>query len=260
MSNDVWYAARAALGSRKEKRGRTGKRIYLFTGLLKDARDHGSIHMVNKGQRSVGPALVSAKASHGIPGSKYVSFPLAVFEEAILSRLREIDPREILPGNEGAEDRVQTLTGQVLEIQGRIDRLKAAFLAGGEVESVVDVLRKLEHDKKSIAGQLEQAKREEASPLSKAWGEACSLLDILQKTKDEKETRIRLRAAVRRMVTEIWCLFLARDGSMSGRDRLAAVQVWFQGGSHRDYLILYQGGAGGSESASGGFARSLTPA
>jgi DNA invertase Pin-like site-specific DNA recombinase len=243
-SSEVWYAARAAMAGRKEKRGRRGKRVYLFSGLLRDARDQGPIHVAMKGRKSVGPTLVSTNAMHGIRGSKYVSFPLAVFEAAVLSQLKEIDPRDILPGNEDAGNRVQALTGQLHEIESRIERLKAALFGGTEVESVVDVLRKLEDERRAVAGQLDQARREEASPLSKAWSEARSLLDVLEDATDANEVRTRLRAAIRRLVSAIWCLFVAGEGTMSRRHRLAAVQIWFQGGAHRDYLILYQGAAG----------------
>src|SRR5262249_54205430 len=39
----------------------------------------------------------------------------------------------------------------------------------------------------------------------------------------------------------VWCLFIAR-----GAQRLAAVQVWFRGGAHRDYLILHRAATGGA--------------
>jgi hypothetical protein len=48
---------------------------------------------------------------------------------------------------------------------------------------------------------------------------------------------VRLRAAVRRIVTGVVCLFVAR-----GLDRVAAVQLRFEGGGHRDYLIHYRPG------------------
>jgi hypothetical protein len=45
-----------------------------------------------------------------------------------------------------------------------------------------------------------------------------------------------LRAALRRIVKEIWILVVPK-----GRDRLAAVQIWFAGGErHRDYFIFHR--------------------
>src|SRR5262249_2962729 len=74
-----------------------------------------------------------------------------------------------------------------------------------------------------------------ANPLSVAWGECQSLLTMLDTSPDPQDTRLRLRSALRRIVDSIWLLIIPLAG---GRDRLAAVQIWFTGGKrHRDYLI-----------------------
>src|SRR5262249_37350206 len=60
-----------------------------------------------------------------------------------------------------------------------------------------------------------------------------TLLEALDAAPDQEEARLRLQAALRRIVEEIRLLVGKR-----GRDRLAAVQIWFAGGQkHRDYLI-----------------------
>jgi hypothetical protein len=49
---------------------------------------------------------------------------------------------------------------------------------------------------------------------------------------------VRLRSVFRRIVDSIWLLVVKR-----GRDRLAAVQVWFKkdnGKAHRDYLVFHR--------------------
>jgi hypothetical protein len=58
---------------------------------------------------------------------------------------------------------------------------------------------------------------------------------------EAEEARVRLRAALRRIVEGVWCLFVGR-----GRQRLAAVQIWFTGGARRDYLILHRPAQGGA--------------
>jgi hypothetical protein len=88
---------------------------------------------------------------------------------------------------------------------------------------------------------LAAARQEAASPLSEAWGECQSLLDLLDAAPDQEAARVRLRAALRRIVEEIRCLFVAR-----GPRRLAAVQVNFSGGGRRDYLIMHRAATGGS--------------
>jgi DNA invertase Pin-like site-specific DNA recombinase len=235
VSEDEWHAARAAMVSRRQKGGRPAPRVNLFAGLLRDARDGGSLHQVNKGAKGGGAVLVSYRAAQGLKGAVYCSFPFDTFERAILSKLREIDVREILPGDDRAADAVQALTGRLADTEGRIEQVKAKLLDDGDVSSLADVLRSLDAKRKAIAEDLAEAKRAAASPLDAAWSESGSLLAALDNAPDQEEIRVRLRAAMRRTVENIWCLFVAK-----GSIRLAAVQVHFAGGARRHYLILHK--------------------
>ncbi len=212
---------------------------------MHDARDGGPVHLISrgiKGPKGGGPALASYRACNGVRGARYVSFPLEPFEQAVLCRLREVDPREVLPG--GADDAasaVLALAGRLAETEGRIEAVKAQLLAGGDLAPLVDVLRSLEAKRVAEAGELAAARREAASPLASAWGECRSLLDALARAPDPDEARVRLRAVLRRVVAGVWCLFVNR-----GTKRLAAVRVQFSGGAHRDYLVLHTPALGGS--------------
>ena len=127
------------------------------------------------------------------------------------------------------------LTGKLADLEGRVEKLKAKLADGDEIDALVDVLRKVDTERRATADELARAKREAANPLSEAWGECHSLLDALAASPDPEAGRTRLRAALRAVVTEIRCLFVAK-----GRDRLAVVQIWFEGGAHRDYLIYHR--------------------
>lgn len=240
LTEQEWYAARAAQSNRRTKAGRIGKRINLFTGLLRDARDGGTLQVLDKGVKSSGPALVNYRAFQGARGTKYVSFPLGTFEDAVLSKLlREIDPREVLPERNGAADRVSALEGEVDEVRRRIGRLKAALGGDDDVKAVVKKLREWEGREVELAAELLLAHQEAATPLDEAWGEFKSVAEALAKEGNSPEARTRLRAALRRIISAIWVLFVAR-----GQDRVAVVQFWFAGGAHRDYVILHEAGHG----------------
>lgn len=237
ITEDQWHAAQAALASRRGTGGPASPRVNLFQGLLYDARDGSKLHVCDKGQsngRCSGPSYVSSKAALGVPGSKYASFPVATFERAVLEKLREIDPREILPGN-GAAEKVLTLTGQRAAAEARLEQVKAQLIDGDDdAGPVAEAARALRVKIDRLAEELAQAQREAASPLSAAWGEAKSLLDVL----DGSDARLRLRAALRRVVEGIRVLIVPR-----GQTRLCGVQVWFRGarkGERRDYLILHR--------------------
>jgi DNA invertase Pin-like site-specific DNA recombinase len=255
VSEDEWHAARAALVSRRNKGGRPTPRVNLFANLLRDARDGASLHVVDKGKKKGGgPSLVNYKAVMGVQGASYVSFPLHVFEQAILSRLQEIKPRDVLPEGDGAADKVLALTGKLADAEGRIEKLKAQLIEGDDLAPLVDVLRTLEEKRVNLADELAAAKREAASPLAATWGEYRSLLDALAKAPDPADARVRLRASLRRIVESVWCLFVTTAPSESterkrpegvksagrGAVRIAAVQIRFTGGAHRDYVILHR--------------------
>src|SRR5262249_31203411 len=121
LTENEWHAAGAALASRRGKGGRPGAGPgNLFSGLLKDARDGGGVYVQDKHPGKRPPLLVGYRAAMGVKGSQRVSFPFVEFERAILRQLKEIDPREILPGN-GAAERVLTLTGKLADVEGRIE-------------------------------------------------------------------------------------------------------------------------------------------
>jgi DNA invertase Pin-like site-specific DNA recombinase len=241
ISQEEWDAARGALENRKQKGGRvSAQHINVFANLLRDARDQGSMHQKNSGEGNGGRTLVSYRAAQGVIGSRYVSFPFVVFERAILSCLREIDPREILPHNSEA-DKTLVLSGKLAQLEARIAKLRSKLRTDPDIDALVEVIRELETERKTVVQDLAHARQEAAAPLAEGWANCRSLLEALDKAPDQTEARIKLRSAIRRIVNRVWCLFVAR-----GAQRLAAIQVWFTGGAHRDYLVLYRAGTGGA--------------
>src|SRR5262249_39007717 len=91
-----WLAARACAVERRFKPGRIGDRVNLFAGLLRDARDGSSYCRQPPGQKQSQPTLINNGYKEGTATCR--TFPLATFERAVLSRLAEIDPHEILNG------------------------------------------------------------------------------------------------------------------------------------------------------------------
>lgn len=238
VTQKEFMQAAGALGVRRAKEtaggkitnrfaGRIGKQVHLFTGLLRDARDGGSIVVSSKPPMQY---LVPYKSFNGI-GGRIVGFRLEVFEAAILSRLREVDPRAILPDDHSGE-RVLALNGERADVEARLAKITARMVAGDELDVLVRAARELEEQLDALRGQIEEAEREAVSPLGAAWNEYPNLHDAIRAAEDATDARTRLRAVLRRIVSEVRCLFVKRDGS-----RVAVAQVWFTGGEHRDYII-----------------------
>src|SRR5262249_7197914 len=239
VTEDEWLAARAGAEQRRHVRGHLGKNLNVFAGLLRHAPDRDTLFAVKGGAGRRpgrhGRAHVALMTPRGADGrGQSWSFPYTTFEPAVLSLLAEVDPAEVLGQTEGP-DEVLTLSGELAQVEAKIAELEAELLKG-DVAALARVLRAQEDRKRDLATRLAQARRKAAHPLSEAWGEAKSLLEALKSAPDPEDARLRLRGALRRIVDSFWLLIVPR-----GRDRLCAVQVWFQGsGSCRNYLILHR--------------------
>jgi hypothetical protein len=163
------------------------------------------------------------------------SFPYAVFEAAILSCLREVDPAEIIESQADQTDERDALKTELERISTQVEEAKANILAGGSVVAGFDVLRQLEVKQREAEAQFREANEKAARPLEATWDEAKTLVDALASAPAPEAARLRLRAALRRIVDSVWVLIVPR-----GRVRLAAVQIDFAEGSRRNYLVWHR--------------------
>src|SRR5262249_21750015 len=137
------------------------------------------------------------------------SFPLDVFERAILSKLREVNPRELLGRDEGP-DELKALENEFAAVQSAIKAIEADLDAHGESRTLYRRLREKEARQAELAKLLDAAQQKAANPLSEAWGEFRSLTDALDAAPDLHDARLRLRSALRRVVDSIWLLVVPR--------------------------------------------------
>jgi DNA invertase Pin-like site-specific DNA recombinase len=219
VAPELWAATRR---SRRPGRPRTKGPINVFSGLLKDFQDgkkHGII-IVDKGERKGGMRLVPYQAHIG--EAKHASFPLDVFERAIFSQLREVRPSDVFPAED--HSRVRSVEARLADAESEVAKLKES-LRKRYSEAVAEVLADREVEAKALAAELEAARAEAASPPAAALKE---LIECLGSDED----RLQLRAALRRAVRRIDCLF-----AVEGWDRLAVVRVAFAGGAERWYTI-----------------------
>jgi DNA invertase Pin-like site-specific DNA recombinase len=237
VTEEEWNLARAGASLRRRKSGRIGEYVNVFAHLIKNpvAGDsyHASVRQASKGRGTTRRMLINGEYHAGRDGMR--SFPLDTFERAVLSRLREVDPRDVLPRDE-APDESTALEGELAGVEAELAKATAFMDANGFSETIGKRVTDLEARKARLEAGLRAARQTSAYPASQAWEEFGSLLDVLDKAPDKRDARLRLRAALRRMVDRIMLLVVPR-----GADRLAAVQVWFTGGErHRDYLILHR--------------------
>jgi hypothetical protein len=235
---DEFYAARAAIKSRKGKQGRIGAGVAsLFSGLLKNARDGLAYYVAQSVEDGVMTRRLLNMSS--IEGkSKAFTFDYVTFEREILRKLRELSPEEVLGTAPPPNATV---------IQGELDWIKerraelAAVLLDGDLREITDQLRNLQKRETELKGNLETAREDAARPPADSWKDVKNLAELLDKVpeKDRADVRLRLRSLLRRHIDEILVLVVPR-----GTTRIAVVQIRFSGdgGRHRDYWIEFRKG------------------
>ncbi len=232
VTEDEYHAARAGAAQRRHRPGEVGQQVNIFAGLVRNARDGGNYTATRRKAGSSRRVLINASATEGL--AKRWSFPFEPFEAAILSLLREVDPREVVGKKGDGTDVVMTLSGELARVEAKIAELEIELL-NGSVAAMAKVLREQEAKKRDLGEKLAEARRNTASPLSGAWGETEALLAAIDTAPDPHDARLRLRSALRRVVESIYLLVVPR-----GLTRLAAVQVYFTGDGCRNYLICHR--------------------
>jgi DNA invertase Pin-like site-specific DNA recombinase len=234
VTEEEWAAARAGAAQRKQKPGRLGKHVNLFAGLLRNARDGDTFFEARQAQSKGGyRVLVNTAGSEA--RTTYESFPAEAFERAVLSHLAEIDPHDILNGD-SPPDESGALARELADVEASLAALVADMDAHGESPTLMKRVRQKEARQAEVVKLLAEARQKAASPLSEAWGQTQSLLAALDSAPDQLDARLRLRSAIRRIVSAVWLLIVRR-----GEGRLCAVQIWFAGEKRRrDYLIAHR--------------------
>lgn len=235
IDEPLWHAAQQAIQARMRRSGRPATSSKnAFSGLLYDALDGEKLHV--SGTRGY-KYLVSAAAIQKRTGAQWRTFSLDAFQAAVLSQLKELAASDLF-ADPGA-GKLAVLQGRLGDVEKRLAVALAKFEADPESPTWADRVSQYDKEKRALVKELAEASREASNPLSGSWAEAVQLM-----AEDDPQ---RLRAALFTTVERIYSLFVPR-----GRSRLAAVQVWFKGGQHRDYLILHQGGRGNATSRTEG--------
>jgi DNA invertase Pin-like site-specific DNA recombinase len=239
VTENEWLSARAGQRQRYKHRGRPGHYVNAFAGLLFNARAGDAYYCRtaptggNRSAKRMQRVLVNYEHIEG--RAPMVSFPFPTFERAVLMKLREIKATDILEGTNGHNE-VTALEGEEGQLRAALAAISAELDEHGESPTLYARLRAREARLVEVTRLLAEAKQKAANPLSSAWGEMQTLLEVIESAPDPDDARTRLRTLLRRVVESIWLLVVPR-----GTIRLAAVQIWFHGGNkHRDYLILHR--------------------
>ncbi len=242
VSDAVWAKAQAAISGRLVQRGRRGRIVTnLFTGLLRDARDGGTMTLIDKGRRNSGQQIVSAAAQRGERGARYVSFPYPPLEDALLRWTKELKPADLLPnaGPDEAADELAVSQAAVVELQEKIERCKKRLITSPDFDALIDVLARLENQLADTAARRDRLQQELHAKRPASLKDSQQIINLLR-TADEGQAealRLRLRSKLRRIIEEIWILVVPGTN-----ERTALVQVHLAGGRFRKLAVRVRRG------------------
>jgi len=232
ISDVCFYATQEAVSKRHGFRGRRGKHINIFAGLLFDAIGRGKM-----GYNHCKTGGYVFNYAGRIGESPYQTYPAEVLERQILSVLREIDPAVIV-GDDSAGAAVLAGEGRLREIDGTLADIQARLLAGSKLAMLETVATKLEEERVAVVDQLDKDRRKAAVPSAASWAVLRDTVDL----KDD-DTRVKVRSAVREVVSAIWCVFA---GHKSGR-YLGWLEIMLHGGGWRTVYVWADSGHGRSK-------------
>jgi DNA invertase Pin-like site-specific DNA recombinase len=238
VTEEEFLLARAGQEARlnKDVRGRTVRArevryVNVFKSMLRHARDGEGFLLHNKGT-AARPELLLINASGNGGRGKGWTFPYPLFEDAILTFLKEVSPADVLPKGHESPGTAEVLRTKLNAIRQDVAGLQQDLKAGYS-KALSAVLREKEIEEERVATQLQEELAKAVRPAERAWKDLPTLADLVKKGGDE--TRLRLRPVLRRVVEEILVLIVRR-----GSFQLLAAQVFFEGGARRDYLLVYQ--------------------
>lgn len=254
VSEELFFHVQAGMKARFRVLGRPGEfETNLFTGIVFHAEDRTtmSVHTFRQATTPGGETrpyryLTSgATATGSTRRGKGLSFPYPPFEQAVLQALSELTAADVLGSEEEGDEReaeIADLTGKLVVMDHRIRdaEQKAADPDEEAPEVYVGLLKTLHKSKKEAVRRLEELKADAASCKAANLGEVQSLLGLLGSvTGDElKDSRRKLKAKVRAVVSEIW-VHITRVSHMQ---RVAQVQIHLRNGAVKKLAIQHTSG------------------
>jgi DNA invertase Pin-like site-specific DNA recombinase len=248
-----WLEVQAAISGRGNGRGagRKGEEeTNLFTGLLRCALTGSRLHIVhalaprgkgrNRGERGRGHYVyLRAEGTTGTPTGARIDY--AAFETAVLSRLRELKPSDVVPDGKATNGRkaeVARLSGRLLDIDSRLERAQQRARTASDFDAFLDLIQALQAERKGVVERLAELGREEDGRSPADLGEAQSLIGLLEQVPSDQraDLRRRLKGRIRALVEDGRVLIVRR-----GMKCLCAIQLWFRGGDRqRSYLLWHK--------------------
>jgi DNA invertase Pin-like site-specific DNA recombinase len=238
VDEPLFYRAQAAKARNAKKKGPNGSFVNLFTGLVFNANDGHPMHLqVTTGgpRKQAQRRLVSYGHHRKIPGSDPASVDLDDFERAVLSELREIHERDVLPRPDGAaslRSKEQELTGvreRLAALQGELANTSSTAAVG----ALAAAARSLGEREDVLKADVERLREE--THAGRPLGQVRQVADLLREAREEEldSLRRRLRSLIAELVESIY----VKPQKLAGRV-YARLQLNYRNGLFRQATMF----------------------
>jgi DNA invertase Pin-like site-specific DNA recombinase len=241
---DLFLKVQQALDGRLKSFGRpTGGPVKgcpnLLTSLAFDCTDGQPLNVT--GNPSSPRLLVSAGALKKKPGSRFVTVPVQVLEDVVLSQLSELKTSDVT-GKAADTGDVAKWSAELTKVNHNLTKLKIKAATAEDPSAYFEMIDELSARRKDAQRNLEAAQQANACPAGDALGDVKSLYELLKNaTNGERdELRVKTKAALRRLVNRI-DVYLVPDGAgklgfvaVSFRDRVRLCVFAYQPPHARD--------------------------
>lgn len=235
VSEETFYACQAARKARTKLKGPQGERIAnLFQGLCFDAESGSTMRIWNSGQNDKKKGIMRRIAAHhgGDGLCSFKSWGYEEFETNFLTFVREIVV-ETTPAL-----KMNPLPGfveKLVDLQAKIAKINDRLINDSGFEELLEVLRRLSDERKSVEQEIEAAKASVERSKATQAEEVLSTLDLLATADDQEAARAKVKSVIRMLISEIWIRIEFIDGNRCAK--MLGCQVRLKSGKVREFWI-----------------------
>ena len=215
----------------------------LFGKLMKHVRTGSTICRMDKGKKSV-PFLISSEAKVGAAIRE--TFPYEDWESHFLAWLKEVSFDELADPKKASKQKTElkAVQAKIVELTAKLKKLKTSLLEDAQIDTLLDVVKELDHRLTKLRQEEQLLKMETAKPDNLS---AFKTVESLMKTVTGEELS-QLRAKLRDILAEaIQVIFVSFE--INKTERRMYAQIHFRNNTVRRMTVLsYLQYAGGGSS------------
>ena len=234
VSKSKFFAAQDAMATRRQHRGRNGKRVHLFSGMV-TSMDGTSWVLSHSGARK--QYLIESTRLNGVPGHQHVPLRIEPFEAGLCLMVRQLWERQSTPSDNTAK--IDLLLGEIADHDARLMALRDKIKRSDprSVGTLIEMVPEVEDSRHQLQSDLDQLQ----AKASRRPNHLPSLIDELESDVDDNDVRLKVRQVIRESVQGVRVVKVERingkptgtrvvvEMTMTTGELMVAMMVWQRG-------------------------------